>query len=73
MSNIHNVVMKYNPVRNKTGKECVLASGFGEIFNISNIPDSFDPPRIAIAAINGIAAPPMVVLNVLVLWTCLPS
>jgi len=50
---------------------CLLPLEIDHNLNISMLPLSVNPTRIAVAIVNGIAAPPTITLNILVIWTVL--
>lgn len=50
---------------------CWITPAFDETLHTSSIPKSVNPTRITFAVINGFAAPPTFVINLLIIWTVL--
>lgn len=56
---------------NTSVSSCLLTSDFGESLHIPSLPKSVVPTQITLAAVNGVAAPPTIIINLLIIWTVL--
>ncbi|KAK3741765.1 hypothetical protein QZH41_002171 [Actinostola sp. cb2023] len=64
--------MTTNYTSNSTAYYCSIAPQFHN-YNITSLPDSVVPTWIFLSAVNGIAAPLTVIINLLIIWTVLEN
>ena len=63
--------MATNSTNSSTAVVCLISSNFDQHDNLTNLPDSVEPTWIFLSVVNGIAAPPTFVVNLLIIWTVL--